>query len=171
MAPFLIPPSENTIEKSVVCSLEDGPWPWICSLQNFERQISPWRRDRLLIPVFLGFPSGSDGKESACNAEDLGSIPWLGRSPGGGHCNPLQYSCLDNPHGHRNLGGCSPWGSQRIRHDWSNLAYTHKESKKSVLWSLPSRSFQSVIHLGKQARSTGDLKRDRGSCWLIYTCS
>ena len=39
----------------------------------------PWRRDRLRTPVFLGFPSGSDGKESACNAGDLGSIPGLGR--------------------------------------------------------------------------------------------
>ena len=39
---------------------------------------------------------GSDGKESACNAGDLGSIPGLGRSPEGGHGNPLQYSCLEN---------------------------------------------------------------------------
>ena len=45
------------------------------------------------------FPSGSDSKESACCAGDLGSIPGLGRSPGGGHGNPLQYSYLDNPHG------------------------------------------------------------------------
>ena len=44
----------------------------------------------------LIFPGGSDGKESACNAGDLGSIPELGRSPGGGHGNPLQYSCLEN---------------------------------------------------------------------------
>ena len=44
-----------------------------------------------------GFPDGSDGKESACNAGDLGSIPGLGRSPGGGHGNPLHYSCLENP--------------------------------------------------------------------------
>ena len=44
-----------------------------------------------------GFPSGSDGKESACNVEDLGSIPGSGRSPGGGHGNPLQYSCLEDP--------------------------------------------------------------------------
>ena len=43
-----------------------------------------------------GFPGGSAGKESACNAGDLGSIPGLGRSPGGGHGNPLQYSCLEN---------------------------------------------------------------------------
>ena len=43
------------------------------------------------------FPGGSEGKESASNAGDLGSIPGLGRSPGGGHGNPLQYSCLENP--------------------------------------------------------------------------
>ena len=58
----------------------------------------------------LGFPGSSAGKESACNAEDLGSIPGLGRSPGGGHGNPLQYSCPENPHGQRSLTGYSPWG-------------------------------------------------------------
>ena len=42
-------------------------------------------------------PGGSDGKESACNAGDLGSIPGAGRSPGEGNSNPLQYSCLENP--------------------------------------------------------------------------
>ena len=45
----------------------------------------------------LGFPGGSDGKESDCNAGVLGSIPGLGKSPRGGHGNPLQYSCLENP--------------------------------------------------------------------------
>ena len=45
----------------------------------------------------MGFPGGSDGKESACDAGEPGSIPGLGRSPGGGHGNPLQYSCLENP--------------------------------------------------------------------------
>ena len=44
-----------------------------------------------------GFPGGSDGEESACNAGDLGLIPGLGRSPGEGNGNPLQYSCLENP--------------------------------------------------------------------------
>ena len=43
-----------------------------------------------------GFPGSSDGKESTCNAGDLVLIPGLGRSPGGGHANPLQYSCLEN---------------------------------------------------------------------------
>ena len=45
----------------------------------------------------MDFPGSSAGKESACNAGYLGSIPGLGRSPGGGHGNPLQYSCLENP--------------------------------------------------------------------------
>ena len=47
-------------------------------------------------PIFLGFPDGSDRKESVCNVGNLDSIPGLGRSPGGGHSNPLQYSCLEN---------------------------------------------------------------------------
>ena len=45
----------------------------------------------------LGFPGGSAGKESACTAGDLGSIPGSGRSPGGRNGNPAQYSCLENP--------------------------------------------------------------------------
>ena len=51
---------------------------------------------------------GSSGKESACNAGDLGSVPGLGRSPGGGHGNPIQYSGLEYPHGQRSLVGSSP---------------------------------------------------------------
>ena len=45
----------------------------------------------------MDFPCGSDGKESACIAEDPGFDPWVGRSPGEGNGNPLQYSCLGNP--------------------------------------------------------------------------
>ena len=44
----------------------------------------------------MGFPGGSDGKASACNGGDLGSVPGLGRSPGEGNGSPLQYSCLEN---------------------------------------------------------------------------
>ena len=58
----------------------------------------------------FGFLGGSDGKESACNVGDLGLIPGLGRSPGGGHGDPFQYSCLENLHGQRSLVGYSPWG-------------------------------------------------------------
>ena len=49
------------------------------------------------IYLFFDFPGGSDGKASAYNAGDLGLIPGIGRSPGEGNGNPLQYSCLENP--------------------------------------------------------------------------
>ena len=68
-----------------------------------------WRRNRLPTPVFMGFP----GKESTYNAVDLGLIPRLGRSPGGEHGNPLQYSCLKSPHGQRSLVGYSSWGHKK----------------------------------------------------------
>ena len=55
-----------------------------------------WRRVRLTVPVFLGFPCGLAGKEYTCNAGDLGLIPGLGRSPGEGKGYPLQYSRLEN---------------------------------------------------------------------------
>ena len=55
------------------------------------------------------FPDSSVGKESIYNVGDSGLIPGLGRSPGRGHGNPLQYSCLENPHGQKSLAGYSPW--------------------------------------------------------------
>ena len=53
-------------------------------------------------------------KESTCNVGDLGLIPGLGIFPGGGHGNPLQYFCLENPHGQRSLAGYSPWGPKEL---------------------------------------------------------
>ena len=63
----------------------------------------------------LGFPGGSDGKESIYNAGDLGSIPGWGKFPGEAHGNPFQYSCLENPHGQRSLA-----------------AYVHKVAKNQT---------------------------------------
>ena len=63
-----------------------------------------------LVPP-SGLPGGSDGKESASNVGDLGSIPGWERPPGGGHGNSFQFSCLENPQGkEENLAGYSPWG-------------------------------------------------------------
>ena len=73
------------------------------------------RRDKLPIPVFLGFPCGSAGKEFACNVGDLGSIPGLGRSPGEGKGYPIQYSGLEN-----SMDCIVPWG-RRVRHDWATF--------------------------------------------------
>ena len=75
----------------------------------------------------MGFPSGSVGKESVCNAEDTGAvclIPGSGRSPGGGHGNPLQYSCLENPMD-RGTWGVQSIGLQRVGHNWSDWACMH----------------------------------------------
>ena len=91
-----------------------------------------WRTDRLPTPVFwpgefhgqswtqlsdfhfhtfhislLGFPGGSNGKESTCSAGDLVLIPGFERSPRGGHGNPFQYSFLEHPQGQRSLLGYS----------------------------------------------------------------
>ena len=64
-------------------------------------------------------PGGSHGKNPACNAGDLGSIPGSGRSLREGNGNPLQYSCLEKSHGQRSLAGYSPWG----RKSWTQLSY------------------------------------------------
>ena len=65
----------------------------------------PWRRDRLPTTVFLGFPGVSNSKKNPPAMWET----WT-RSPGGGHGNPLQYSCPENPHGQRSPAGYSPCG-------------------------------------------------------------
>ena len=65
------------------------------------------------LHTILGFPGGSEVKESAC-VGDLGSITGLGRFPGGGHGNPLQYSCLESPHEQKSLVGYTPWSHKEL---------------------------------------------------------
>ena len=79
----------SSVGKKYTCNAGD---PWF---DSWFGKIC-WRRDRLLTPVFLGFPCGSAGKESVCSARDLDSIPGLGRSPGERKGYPLQYSGLEN---------------------------------------------------------------------------
>ena len=62
----------------------------------------------LVLKITLGFPDGSDSKESACYARDLSSIPGSGTSPGEGNGKPLQYSCLENSMGRGALQGMVP---------------------------------------------------------------
>ena len=67
--------------------------------------------------ALTSFPGGSEGKASACNAGDLGSIPGSGRSPGGGNGNPLQYSCRENP-----MDRGAWWATvHRIPKSWTRL--------------------------------------------------
>ena len=84
-----------------------------------------------------GFPGGSDSKESICNAGDLGSIPGLERSPGGGHGHPLQYFCLKNPHGQRSLAGYNPWG--RKESGTTEQLSTHKGPRQGMAEETASR--------------------------------
>ena len=83
-------------------SVVPGPAAWHTSsleMQNLRLQPRFAESDSTIQPLPLtleGFPGGSDGKESACNAGDPGLIPGSGRSPGEGNGNPLQYSCLEN---------------------------------------------------------------------------
>ena len=65
------------------------------------------------------------GKESTCNTADEGLIPGSGRSPGGGHGNPLLYSCLENAMDRGVSGRLQSKGLQRVGHDWNNLAHMH----------------------------------------------
>ena len=97
--------------------------------------------------MFLGFPGNSDGKESTWNIGDLGSILGLGRSLGGGYGHPLQYSCLENPHGQRSLVGYSPWGHKESdMTEWLSIAQAESKdtpngnNMKQIIWSKVIRS-------------------------------
>ena len=67
-----------------------------------------------LLLLFWGFPGGLDSNESTCNAGDLGLIPGLGRFPGEGHGNPLQYFCLENPMDRGTWWAYSLWGRTEL---------------------------------------------------------
>ena len=98
-----------------------------CSMRTHSEGI----QDDMALPTLTprGLPRWLSSKDSTCNTRaprDAGSIPGLGRSPGGGHGNPLQYSCLEHPHRPRSLARWSPWGC-RVGCDWSDFAcmYTY----------------------------------------------
>ena len=84
------------------------------------------------VQLSLGFHHSLVGKEFACSAGDLGLIPVLGRSPGRRHGNPLQYSCLENPHGQRSLAGYNPWGRKEL--DTTERLNTHILSWEKLKW-------------------------------------
>ena len=83
------------------------------------------------LHMALGFPGGSNGKESTCNVGDLGSMPALGRYPGGGHSNLLQCISLENPHRQKSLAGYSPQGCKEL--DTTERLSTALENSK---WEL-----------------------------------
>ena len=90
----------KTVLVNYKCSkVEDSIYENVCNRNAMDRSPeqlpSPFFKKELLDT--MGFPGGSEGKASAYNAGDPGSIPGSGRSPGEGNGNPLQYSCLENP--------------------------------------------------------------------------
>ena len=94
-------------------------------------------------------PGSSADKEFACSAGDPGSFPGLGSSPGEGHGNPLQYSCLENPHGQGSLAGHSLWGSRNsVTTEWLSTAQCPTPS--SILQEVFSK-FHSFIPKGSLA--------------------
>ena len=100
---------------------------------RFLGQKFPWKRD--MLPTLGFLVVAQMVKESECNAGDPGSIPGLGSSPGGGQGNPLQYSCLENPHGQRSLAGYSPWGPKE-----SDMTAQHTAAiTLGLLWKLLSK--------------------------------
>ena len=114
----------KVVKNSGICCLQDqslksDPSSVTCQLCDFAQSLSTLclgfsiYKTRIVIPT-AGFAGGLDGKESACYAGDLGLVPGLGRSLGGGRGNPLQYSCLETLHGQRSLAGCSPWGGKEL---------------------------------------------------------
>ena len=77
------------------------------------------------------FPGGSEGKVSACNAGETGSVPGLGRSPGEGNGNPVWYSCLEKSHGWRSLVGYSPGGCKES--DTTEWLHFTSETSETML--------------------------------------
>ena len=101
-----------------------------CSIVNCKARLVPGGLHSDLTVIF---PCGSDSIESACNVGDLGSIPRLGRSLGVGHGYPLQYLCLENPHGQRRLAGYSPWGHKESDvTEWLSTQHIHYEMIISI---------------------------------------
>ena len=102
---------------------------------NVGRQILT-RGDCNCLGIMRGFPGSTDGKESACNGEDLSSIPGLERFPGEGDGYPLQYSCLENP---MEGGPVQSTGSQWVGHDWTTNPY--KDIRNGLLF-FPLPAFE-----------------------------
>ena len=137
----------------------------------------------------MGFSGGSDGNQSACNARDLASIPGLGRSPGGGrYGNPLQYSCLKNPHGQRSLTGYSPGGckqsdtteqlsrsTQRAKSSASSFLFgssypylkkEKKKKKKTYSWASRYPKFQNKENKNKCLISNSNHMNQKLQEWV-----
>ena len=119
-------PSKRMKQCHLPPAMQESPVQFLGQEDSLGRNILP-------IPVFSGLPGGSDGEESTCNAGNLGSISGSGRTPGGGHGNPPQYSCVENPHGQRSPAGCSPWGHKEL--NTTKLLKTQRTHTQQHRWT------------------------------------
>ena len=97
-------------------SQDTRTWVWHPLLQTFRKWLS-------LLCSATGRNGGASDEEPACQCRQKRCEfnPWVGKIPWRRAGTPLKYFCLENPHGQRSLAGYSPWGSQRVRHNWSIL--------------------------------------------------
>ena len=109
-----------------------------------------WKKDRLPTPVFLGFPGGPAGKESACNTGELASIPGLGRSPGEGKGYPLQ--CF----GLKNSMDCIVHGGRKELDMTEQLSLTYIQKSAQI-----SQQFDESCKLSQSVQSVQSLSRVR----------
>ena len=142
----------------------DGQEAWravVHGVAKSRTSLSDWTE----LMVKLGFPGGTSGKEQAYQSrrhKRCGFDPWVGEIPGGGHGNPLQHSCLENLMG-RGAGGLQSMGSQRVRHNWSDLACTH-----------PWLKWQCIFESGWESSGSWDLLSQGKMCncvrlWILIT--
>ena len=111
-----------------------------------------------------GFPGDSDAKASACNGRTPGFNPWVRKIPWGRNGNPLYYSPLENPHGQRNLAGCSPWGCKEsdmterptLLHAPSGVLRSHEKGRRpeeAAAWMDPGLA--ALTETGRHRRTRG----------------
>ena len=121
--------------------------------------ISAVQESDSVIYTYIGFPDSSVGKESACNVGDLGSIPWLGRFPGGGYGNPFQYSCSEE------FVGPQSMGLQRVRHDWATKHSTAHDLRQTSLKQSDMKCSQGDLSLMLLSAERRPI-----SCCMLLVC-
>ena len=119
-------------------------YSWCTILYVTGAQYSGSQPLKVLLRLEAGFPGGSDGNKSACNAGDLGLIRGLGRSPREGKGCPFQYSGLENSHGQRSLAGYSPWGRKELS-TTEQLSTAHIKLIHSVVQQKSAQYCNAII--------------------------
>ena len=103
------------------------------------------------VDIYTLLSSGSVVKNLPADERDAGCIPGLGRSPGEGNGYPLWYSCCEESHGWRSLGGYSPWGHKRVRHYLRlNNNSVYKVDKQQAPNTGSSTRYSVIMYTGKE---------------------